>query len=231
MRLVKPGASKSAGRQHRAPEADGTPPGVGQPAIGGVLAGARQRRGWTLAELSKASGVAISTLSKIENGLSGASFDTVSRISRALNLQIDDILEPSSPKFASGRRSITKAGDGVKFGFQHYDYTIPCNDLVSKGMIPLIMTIKSHDLLPGERWASHPGEEYIYILDGAIELHTEFYEPVRLETGDSVYIDSMMKHAFVNLALGDSRMLSICLSRSLKEVFGDRISSDQKRSK
>lgn len=220
MKGAKTAASKNSRRRHRAPESGGATPGLGQPVIGQRLAKARLEREWTLAELSRESGVAISTLSKVENGKSGASFDTVARVARALKLQIDDILGPASPKFASGRRSITKAGKGIHFGFQHYDYTIPCNDLVSKAMVPLIMTIKSRALLPKETWASHPGEEFIYIIAGAIELHTEFYEPVRLEIGDSAYIDSLMQHAFVNVGEGDGKMLSICLSNSLEDLFG-----------
>ena len=41
-------------------------------------------------------------------------------------------------------------------------------------------------------WSSHEGEEFILVLKGLVELHTEFYEPARLEAGDSAYIDSGM---------------------------------------
>ena len=187
--------------------------------VGAILAQARRKRGWTLTQLSKASGVAVGTLSKVETGKSGASFDTVSRVAGALELRFDDVLGPTAPKFASGRRSITKAGDGIKFGFENYSYVIPCNDLVSKAMIPLLMTIVARDLMPRDMWASHAGEEYIHVLSGAIEFHTEFYECTRLEAGDSAYIDSEMKHAFVNVGEGDARMLSVCLAGSLDELF------------
>jgi len=45
--------------------------------IGPLLASTRKKKKWTLSQLANASGVAIGTLSKIENGKSGASFDTV----------------------------------------------------------------------------------------------------------------------------------------------------------
>ena len=32
---------------------------------------------------------------------------------------------------------------------------------------------------------------------GAVDVHTEHYEPVRLEVGDSLYLDSQMAHAYV----------------------------------
>ena len=43
----------------------------------------------------------------------------------------------------------------------------------------------------------HPGEEYIYILQGPVEIHTEFYEPIMLQTSESIYIDGAMGHAYV----------------------------------
>lgn len=218
---------KSPINKHEAPEEEASLAGTSS-GIGSLLAAARKRRNWTLQDLASASGVAVGTLSKVENGKSGASFDTVARVASALEISFDDLLAPTSAKFASGRRSITKAGDGLKFGFSSYDYEIPCNDLISKGMIPLIMHIKTREVLPRNKWASHSGEEYIYVISGAIDLYTEFYGPVRLEVGDSAYIDSMMAHAFANSGEGDARMLSICLSGSLKELFGGREEAGEK---
>lgn len=43
----------------------------------------------------------------------------------------------------------------------------------------------------------HLGEEYILILDGELILHTEAYAPAHLKTGDSVYFDSGIGHAYV----------------------------------
>jgi transcriptional regulator with XRE-family HTH domain len=197
----------------------GAPVVLGQPEVGRKLAEMRRARAWTLARLSEESGVAIGTLSKVENGKSGASFDTVARVARALGLRIDDILSPSSPRFATGRRVVTRRGQGVRFGFNSYDYEVPCNELTRKAMVPLIMTIRTHEVLPPESWASHEGEEYIHVLSGSIELHTEFYETVRLDAGDSAYIDSEMRHAFASVGDGDARILSVCLADSLPRLF------------
>jgi transcriptional regulator with XRE-family HTH domain len=203
----------------RSPEA-ASPGVIGQPEIGQRLSEARRSRGWTLAQLSEESGVGIATLSKVENARSGASFDTIARVSRALGITFDNILSPTSPRFGTGRRVITKAGEGSYFGFGSYDYNVPCGELSQKAMLPLVMTIKAREILPRESWASHSGEEFIYVLEGTIDLHTEFYEPSRLSAGDSAYIDSTMRHAFVSVGASDARILSVCLARSLEELFG-----------
>ena len=113
-RMASPRKSKPSGRLplHLAPEADDTENPT--TSVGVKIARARRGRGWTLQQLSDASGVAVATLSKIENGKSGASFDTISRVAAALSLKFDDILGTKAKKFARGRRSITKAGDAMK---------------------------------------------------------------------------------------------------------------------
>lgn len=223
--MAKPAQTRSvAERPHVAPE-EVVPPGapvvLGQPEVGRKLAEGRRAKGWTLARLSEESGVAIATLSKVENARSGASFDTVARVARALGLRIDDILSPSSPRFATGRRTISRAGEGIRFGFNSYDYVVPCNEITRKAMVPLVMTIRTRQVLPPESWASHEGEEFIHVLSGSIELHTEFYEAARLDAGDSAYIDSVMRHAFVSVGEGDARILSVCLADSLPRLFAD----------
>ena len=35
------------------------------------------------------------------------------------------------------------------------------------------------------------------MLEGRAEVHTEFYDPIVLEAGQSVYIDSNMGHAYI----------------------------------
>ncbi len=43
----------------------------------------------------------------------------------------------------------------------------------------------------------HAGEEFAFVLDGAVVFHSEFYAPVVLNRGEGVYIDSNMGHAYV----------------------------------
>ena len=59
----------------------------------------------------------------------------------------------------------------------------------------------------------HSGEEYIHVLEGTIVVHTEFYDPVTLDAGESIYIDSNMGHAYVAAEGCDEAVaLGICSS-------------------
>ncbi len=74
----------------------------------------------------------------------------------------------------------------------------------------------------------HSGEEYIYVLEGRVKVHTEFYDPVILEPGESIYIDSNMGHAYVAAdGCEEATVLGVCssndqgLMESLMSLHGD----------
>jgi len=176
----------------------------------------RRARRWTLEHLSQRSGLSISALSKIENDQVSASFDTIVKIAHAFGHTFGEFFRPpQSLQSVPGRRTSTRAGQGVHFATAYYDYEVHSADLTRKGMIPLFMRIRARTLAPIEAWSSHDGEEFIYVTFGVVELHTEFYAPIRLGVGDSAYIDSTMRHAFLSVGEGDAEMLSICMTESL----------------
>jgi mannose-6-phosphate isomerase-like protein (cupin superfamily) len=73
----------------------------------------------------------------------------------------------------------------------------------------------------------HPGEEFIYVLEGGITVHTEFYDPVVLGSGESIYVDSNMGHAYVAEGCDEAAVLAVCsssdesLMESLMSLHGD----------
>jgi hypothetical protein len=80
-------------------------------------------------------------------------------------------------------------------------------------MIPLITRIRSHSATEFGDLVRHQGEEFIYVIEGKIEVHSEFYDPVVLGVGEGIYLDSSMGHAYV-VAEGfkDAPVLGVCSS-------------------
>ncbi|CAM5761400.1 hypothetical protein LMIY3S_00126 [Labrys miyagiensis] len=192
-----------------------------QEAFGTHVKALRRERNWTLEQLSANSGLSISALSKIENEQVSASFDTRVKIAHAFGQSFGQLHRPvHSQQVAMGRRTFTRAGEGMTFHTAAYDYNVHSVELTLKGMIPLIMRIKARSVPPVEEWSSHDGEEFIYVTAGTVELHTEFYTPLRLSIGDSAYIDSTMRHAFVSVGDHDAQILSICMTERLQFAEG-----------
>lgn len=173
----------------------------------------RLARGWTLEELSTRSGVSIAAISKIEKGQSKPSFETLLRIARCLQMNFVEVMEGAAASSSVTARLIsTKAGEAELFKTDHYDYRVHSTALTRKVMVPLHMTIRNHLPPPQDEWSIHDGEEFIYVLSGTLQFHTEHYAPLTLGPGESCYLDSTMRHAFVALGDKDAEILSICLS-------------------
>lgn len=167
----------------------------------------------TLEELAQRSGVSISTISKIENQQQSPSFETVLRVSRALKINFIHMLEPPPEKPANmARRVITRAAQAPKYPSEYYDYLAHATELAAKTMVPLVMRVKTRSLPPREEWSVHDGEEFVYVLEGTLELHTEQYAPTILRQGDSCYLDSTMRHAYLSKGKTDATIIAICLS-------------------
>ena len=187
-------------------------PGAAKP--GSALRALRLEKGWTLAEVSRRTGLPISTLSKVENDKLSLSYDKLARISKGLEIDIGVLFAPDVAhhplSLVTGRRSIARAGEGRVIETDTYGHLYPVTELLNKRFIPIIGEIRARSIAEFGEMIRHAGEEYAYVLEGCIELHTDLYAPVRLETGDSIYFDSGMGHAYVAVGIGPCRVLSIC---------------------
>lgn len=178
--------------------------------IGRTLAELRQSRGWTLKNLSEATGVSVPVLSKIENNQTGISFETAMKIMGSLSLSLDELTgAKSAPPPVSGRRAVNPAGTALKIPSIARSYELFATELRQKRMVPMITTV---DVRSVEEWgplSRHEGEEWMYVLSGSIAFHTDLYAPLIMKTGDSLYIDSGMGHAMVTLEDTPARVLSV----------------------
>ena len=174
----------------------------------------RLKKGMTLVHLSEATGRAVSTLSKLENDKMSFTYDKLVKIASGMGVDIAEIFsatentdEASTP---SGRRSIAKGGEGRVIETANYVHTYLATDLLKKRFVPIYGEVKARSIDEFGEMIRHPGEEFVYVLEGAVELHTALYAPVLLEAGESMYFDSSMAHAYIAAAKGPCRMLSIC---------------------
>ena len=200
---------------------------------GRVLKSLRQANGWTLADVSRRTGLQVSTLSKIENDKLSLSYDKLARLSRGLEIDIGVLFSSEAvappPAAVTGRRSITRAGEGRQIETETYESLYPATDLLNKRFVPIVSEIRARSLEEFSEMIRHPGEEYTFVLEGTVELHTRLYAPVRLETGDSIYFDSGMDHAYVAVGQARCRVLTICSgdeSQLIAAVGGQDVARD-----
>jgi len=218
-------AEKSAVQQRTERPAD-------KPTLGRVLRALRTRNDWTLKQMSDRTGIPLSTLAKVEHDRLTLTYDKLLQLSERLKIRMSDLFaEPSeaSAQPVTARRSIGRMERAIRVNTPNYDYFYLCAELRRKRMIPILTRIRAKSVEEFGELVHHSGEEYIYVLEGRVEIHTEFYDPVVLSAGESIYIDSNMGHAYVAAeGCDEATVLGVCssaeeedLMESLMELHGD----------
>lgn len=161
----------------------------------------------TLEEASRRTGLARSTLSKIENELISPTFQAVQKLASGLNIDIPQLFVNPSDARTSGRRDITRASEGRPHPTPTYEHELLANQLTNKKMMPYKSTVRARSFEEYSGWVRHAGEEFLLILKGSVRFYTEFYEPADLNTGDSAYYDGTMGHALVSTSEEDAEVL------------------------
>nr|WP_321440652.1 XRE family transcriptional regulator [uncultured Hyphomonas sp.] len=180
--------------------------------IGQLIRHHRRARKMSLQDVSKLTGISISTISKLENNAMELGYTRMMAISEALGVNLTELVSGGDAEIASpitARRSITFKGGGDVTEVDTYIYEYLNTDISKKRMIPTVATVKARSLEEYGELAVHAGEEFVLVLEGEVEFHTEHYEPVRLSVGDSIYIDSTMPHAVITVGEDLARILFV----------------------
>jgi len=196
---------------------------------GAVLRQLRIERKLTLSDVSKLTGLPVSTLSKVETGKMPLNYSKLLRLSQGLGLDITRLFstsgdaaesEPAAPPpppvvagATNGRRSLTRAMEGPSIRTATYDYVYPAADLLRKSLNPMILDVQARSIEEFGDLMRHPGEEYAMVMEGQCEFHCDLYAPVVMNKGDSVYFDGVMGHAYVAIGDGPCRILCVCSAK------------------
>lgn len=167
----------------------------------------RTRLGITLEEASQRTGLARSTLSKIENEQISPTFQAMQKLAHGLQIDMPQLFEPPKKIVATGRRDITRKEAGKPHPTQTYEHELLATQLSNKKMMPFKSRVRARAFEEYSDWVRHDGEEFLLILEGEVMFYSEFYEPVHLVEGDSVYYDANMGHMLVSVSEEDALIL------------------------
>ncbi|MHC8944933.1 XRE family transcriptional regulator [Advenella incenata] len=177
------------------------------------LRAVRQANDLTLEQAGRACGIAASTLSKIENGLMSPTYDVLQKLAIGLSLDVSELFTPAREPMGAGRCVVDRAGQGKVHKTRYYEHLLLCSQLSHKRILPFLTRITARDLTAFSDWNRHEGEEFVYVISGQIQLHTEFYSEATLGPGDSFYIDSRMGHRCISVSQEDAQVLWMATQR------------------
>lgn len=153
--------------------------------VGPRLRALRQRRGSTLADLSAATGISASTLSRLESGQRKPNLELLLPLARAHGVPLDDLVD--APPTGDPRvhlRPVTRHGMIV------LPLTRRAGDVQAYKMI-IPATRPSRDPDP----QVHGGYEWLYVLNGRLRLVLGEQDLV-LSPGEAAEFDTHVPHFF-----------------------------------
>jgi transcriptional regulator with XRE-family HTH domain len=161
----------------------------------------RARRGLSLAQVARATGVSVGFLSALERGQMRASVATLRRIARFYRTNILSLFEAAgeNPRLVRPeQRKILQTESGVRMELLAWGNT---------AMEPHLFRIKPGGG-SGESYA-HEGEEFLHVLRGQFEIWLNSKEHYRLKPGDSLYFESSTPHRWKNPGRSETWLLWI----------------------
>jgi transcriptional regulator with XRE-family HTH domain len=166
-------------------------------AVGEKVENIRLLRSFTKSELAERSGMTEDMINLIESGNELPSLAPLVKISRALGVRLGTFLDDNEiPGPVVTRNDSLKKGVNFSGGSpgsnNHMNFLPLARDKSGRHMEPFIVEIQPSDTNE-YALSSHEGEEFLYVLEGEIEI---FYgnEKYLLSKGESIYYDSIVKH-------------------------------------
>jgi DNA-binding transcriptional MerR regulator/quercetin dioxygenase-like cupin family protein len=166
--------------------------------IGPHLRRLRTERGLSLAQVAKEVGISLGFLSSLERSQMTASVGTLRKLTDFFQTNILDFFDPAesnSRLVPADKRKVLNAGPGVRMELLAWGNTV---------MEPHLFRI-APGADSGESY-THDGEEFIYVLRGALHISLE-QEEYRLKPGDSFYFESSVPHRWKNPGRSETVLL------------------------
>ena len=164
----------------------------------------RKSKGLNIRDLAKLTGVTSSLLSQIERGLANPSLNTLTTISKVLEVPLFSFFTT----LVSTKELVVKADKRKKMILperKNILYELLSPDL--SGFIELaLMKLTPSSSNSSEELLEHQGEEVSFVLEGKVNLFLD-NSVIVLDTGDSVRIPGGMKHKWENPYDTDARVI------------------------
>jgi len=183
--------------------------------VGEKIKELREDMALTLEELSLRTGISPAMLSQIENHMVSPPLGTLIKIAHGLEIDAGAFFrsekegQPFSLVRHNERKRVSRVAskEGVNYG---YEYESLGYDFSGRRMEPFFITLKPSPF-EDKGLSTHEGEEFIYVLEGKMDLVLGGHKDV-LEPGDSIYYKSTLPHRVGAHGEGEAKILAVLIT-------------------
>jgi len=163
--------------------------------VGERVKGAREKRGLSLLDISRRTGIEVSLLSEIEEGQSAPPLGTIIKLAKALEMKMGYFISGEELRpftiVRRGDRKVISRYDSKRDKHYGYGYESLAPYKRDRHMEPFLVTLQP--AATEEERSAHDGQEFIFVLTGSMEVRLGEEIHV-LEPGDAIYYDSTVPH-------------------------------------
>lgn len=177
----------------------------------------REQKGLSYSDLAQRTGFSEALVQEIESGAALPPLGDLVKLARALDMKMGYLLvqgksKPYAVVRKQDRKAISRYGS-QKTARYGYAYESLAPEKRERNMEPFIVTLEPRT--EEEAPSNHDGEEFIYVLEGAIEVQMG-EKRERLEPEDSIYYDSTQPHLVRCAGDQPARILAVLYTQGKK---------------
>ncbi|BBY65875.1 MerR family transcriptional regulator [Mycolicibacterium helvum] len=174
--------------------------GLARPEIGARTKLLRQRAGLSLRELAGLIGMSPSALSAFERGNSSPNIGRLSQIAHAIGITTNELL------------GVDQQRDEIVVRRDQRERIVDAAGVVIENLYlsPTVLQSQMVTVKPGcgsGHPMTHEGDEFLIVIEGAIEVVLDATDVYRLETGDAMNFASTRPHIYRNHGSVDARVV------------------------
>ncbi|MCQ2960228.1 MAG: cupin domain-containing protein [Bacteroidales bacterium] len=140
-----------------------------------------------------------------ESGKIDIPVSSILKIANLYKVDVKILLTGEAPQ--KSNYTVTRRGDGVSVErHKRYKYQALVSDFIGKKANFFIVTADASD--ENVQFSSHEGQEFLYVIDGTMEVHIKD-EKVELHEGDSIIFNSSISHAVRTINGARAKFLSV----------------------
>ncbi|MGL5998793.1 MAG: helix-turn-helix domain-containing protein [Pseudomonas proteolytica] len=179
--------------------------------IGARLRGIRKNQKLTLKQLSERSGVALSTLSKMELAQVSVSYEKLAAAARALGVDIAQLFSPAqiAPNLVQPTVVSTAIDNAAGYSTGNYDYHPMAGDFPGRRMTPMYARIFARELTQFDDYIRHPGQEFVVVLSGRVRIQFETGESISIGCRETAYFNSGIGHIYLAQSEADAEVMVV----------------------
>ena len=163
--------------------------------VGERVRAVREGRGLSLQDISMRTDMDVSILKKIEEGSVAPPLGTVIKLAKALEMKMGYFISGEQDRpftiVRGDERKVVSRYDSKRGKHYGYEYESLAPHKKDRHMEPFLVTLVPADT--EEERSAHDGQEFIYVLDGTMEVRLG-EEIHLLDPGDAIYYDSTVPH-------------------------------------